>query len=106
MNDQKYDRINTLASKELDRRSVADSVARFLASGGRIQQIAQNAGAIQTQPTRIGTDTGGLNGKRWVDTVGPLSRPRASSEPKPKAPRLPGPASQSPPASALHPAAT
>ena len=43
MNDQKYDRINTLASKELDRRSVADSVDRFLASGGRIQQIAQSA---------------------------------------------------------------
>lgn len=43
MNDQKYDRINTLASKELDRRSVADSVARFLASGGCIQQIAQSA---------------------------------------------------------------
>ena len=47
MNDQKYDRINTLASKEHDRRSVADRVARFLASGGRIQQVAQNACAHQ-----------------------------------------------------------
>ena len=47
MFDNKYDRINTLASKELDRRSVADSVARFLASGGFIQQIAQNAGTHQ-----------------------------------------------------------
>lgn len=45
MFDNKYDHINTLASKELDRRSVADSVARFLASGGRIQQIAQSASA-------------------------------------------------------------
>lgn len=43
MFDNKYDRINTLTSKELDRRSVADSVARFLASGGCIQQIAQSA---------------------------------------------------------------
>ena len=47
MNDQQYDRINTLASKENDRRSVADRVARFLASGGRIQQVAQNACAHQ-----------------------------------------------------------
>ena len=47
MNDQKYDRINTLASKEHDRRSVADSVASFLASGGCIQQIAQSASANQ-----------------------------------------------------------
>ena len=47
MHDNKYDRINTLASKEPDRRSVADSVARFLASGGCIQQIAQSAGTHQ-----------------------------------------------------------
>ena len=42
---EKHDRINTLASKETDRRSVADRVASFLASGGCIQQIAQNASA-------------------------------------------------------------
>ena len=45
MHENKYDRINTPASKEADRRSVADSVARFLASGGCIQQIAQSASA-------------------------------------------------------------
>ena len=31
MHDNKYDRINTLASKEADRRSVADRVAAILA---------------------------------------------------------------------------
>lgn len=36
MFDNKYDRINTLASKEADRRSVADRVAAFLAAGGRV----------------------------------------------------------------------
>ena len=45
MLDTKYDRINTIASKERDRSSVADSVALFLASGGCIQQIAQSASA-------------------------------------------------------------
>lgn len=45
MHDNKYSRINTLASKEAERRSVADSVARFLASGGCIQQIDQSASA-------------------------------------------------------------
>ena len=45
MHENKYDRINTIASKEHDRRSVADSVAHFLASGGCIQQIAQSASA-------------------------------------------------------------
>ena len=45
MHENKYDRINTIASKERDRSSVADSVALFLASGGCIQQIAQSASA-------------------------------------------------------------
>lgn len=72
---------NAIAAREHERQQLAALMARY----------EQQHGAIQTQPTRIGTDTGGLNGKRWVDTVGPLSRPRASSEPKPKAPRLPRP---------------
>lgn len=72
---------NAIAAREHERQQLAALMARY----------EQQHGAIQTQPTRIGTDTGGLNGKRWVDTVGPLSRPRASGEPKPKAPRLPRP---------------
>lgn len=65
---------NAIAAREHERQQLAALMARY----------EQQHGAIQTQPTRIGTGTGGLNGKRWVDTVGPLSRPRASSEPKPK----------------------
>ena len=72
---------NAIAAREHERQQLAALMARY----------EQQHGAIQTQPTRIGTGTGGLNGKRWVDTVGPLSRPRASSEPKPKATRLPRP---------------
>lgn len=72
---------NAIAAREHERQQLSALMARY----------EQQHGAIQTQPTRIGTDTGGLNGKRWVDTVGPLSRQRASSEPKPKAPRLPRP---------------
>ena len=39
MFDNKYDRINTLASKEADRRSVADLVAAFLAAGGTVKAV-------------------------------------------------------------------
>ena len=45
MHENKYDRINTIASKELDRRSVADSVAHFLASGGHVHQVGTTASA-------------------------------------------------------------
>lgn len=70
---------NAIAAREHERQQLAALMARY----------EQQHGAIQTLPARIGTV--GLNGKRWVDTVGPLSRPRASGEPKPKAPRLPRP---------------
>lgn len=43
MNDQKYDRINTLASKEADRRSVADRVASFIAAGGTVKAVDHTA---------------------------------------------------------------
>lgn len=43
MHDNKYDRINTLASKEADRRSVADRVAAFLAAGGRVEPVDHTA---------------------------------------------------------------
>lgn len=43
MFDNKYDRINTLASKEADRRSVAASVEAFLAAGGKVQAVDHTA---------------------------------------------------------------
>ena len=43
MHDNKYDRINTLASKEADRRSVADRVAAFLAAGGTVKAVDHTA---------------------------------------------------------------
>lgn len=45
MQDNKYDRINTLASKEPERRRVAASVDAFLAAGGSINQIERGTGA-------------------------------------------------------------
>ena len=43
MHDNKYYRINTLASKEADRNSVADRVAAFLAAGGKVQPVDHTA---------------------------------------------------------------
>lgn len=43
MHDNKQGRIHTLASKEADRRSVADSVTAFLAAGGRVQAVDHTA---------------------------------------------------------------
>jgi len=43
MHDNKYDRINTIASKEADRRGVADRVAAFLAAGGKVQPVDHTA---------------------------------------------------------------
>ena len=43
MFDNKYDRINTLASKEADRCSVADRVASFIAAGGRVEPVDHTA---------------------------------------------------------------
>lgn len=43
MHDNKYDRINTLASKEADRRSVADRVASFIAAGGTVKAVDHTA---------------------------------------------------------------
>ena len=77
---------NAIAAREHERQQLAALMARY----------EQQHGAIQTQPTRIGTDKGGLNGKRWVDTVGQSPKRRA----------YPGRASQSPPASAACAAAT
>lgn len=45
MHENKYDRINTLASKEADRRSVADRMAAFLAAGGHVHQVGTTASA-------------------------------------------------------------
>lgn len=45
MHDNKYDRINTLASKEADRRRVADRVAAFIAAGGHVHQFGTTASA-------------------------------------------------------------
>lgn len=45
MHEQKYDRINTIASKETDRRIVADRVAVFLSAGGHIHPVAQGVGS-------------------------------------------------------------
>ena len=43
MHENKYDRINTLSSKERDRNSVADRVAAFLAAGGKVQPVDHTA---------------------------------------------------------------
>ena len=43
MHDNKYDRINTIASKEAGRRSVADRVAAFLAAGGQVEPVDHTA---------------------------------------------------------------
>ena len=43
MHDNKYDRINTLASKWADRCSVAASVEAFLAAGGKVQAVDHTA---------------------------------------------------------------
>ena len=43
MFDNKYDRINTLASKEADRQHVEARMAAFLAAGGRVEPVDHTA---------------------------------------------------------------
>ncbi|MFG0381064.1 hypothetical protein ACF8C6_08885 [Pseudomonas sp. zbq_18] len=50
MHDQKYDRINTLASKERDRCSVADRVSAFISAGGHVHSIAPGVSGEKTRP--------------------------------------------------------
>lgn len=50
MSDSKYSRINTLASKEADRRSVADRVSAFLSAGGHIHSIEQGVSGEKARP--------------------------------------------------------
>ena len=45
MHDNKYDRINTLASKEADRQHVEARMAAFFAAGGHVHQVGTTASA-------------------------------------------------------------
>jgi hypothetical protein len=45
MHDNKYDRINTIASKEADRQHVEARLAAFFAAGGHVHQVGTTASA-------------------------------------------------------------
>lgn len=45
MHDNKYDRINTIASKEADRQHVEARMAAFFAAGGHVHQVGTTASA-------------------------------------------------------------